>query len=211
MPILLALAGVWNHNFLGMDSQAVIPYCERLRLFVDHLQQMDMESNGKSATADGDTVDTDTGPIIWGQTGTNGQHAFFQLLHQGTRPTPVDFIGCIEDTLSQPEHHRLLLANMIAQSEALMLGRSSDDAHRHYPGNRPSTTLLLDRLEPATLGALVALYEHKVFAQAAIWQINPFDQWGVELGKELATEILTGDAEHDPSTRALLKKTGLSR
>ena len=210
MPVLMALTGIWNHNFLGMDSQAVIPYCERLRLFVDHLQQMDMESNGKSATATGETVDTDTGPIIWGQTGTNGQHAFFQLLHQGTRATPVDFIGCIEDPLSHPEHHRLLLANMVAQSEALMLGRASDDAHRHYPGNRPSTTLLLDRLDPATLGALVALYEQKVFVQAAIWQINPFDQWGVELGKELATEILTGDAEHDPSTTALLEKTGLN-
>ncbi|MDA0977832.1 MAG: glucose-6-phosphate isomerase [Proteobacteria bacterium] len=210
LPLLMGLIGVWYNNFLGMRSHAVIPYCQRLSLFVDHLQQLDMESNGKSATLSGDFVEWDTGPVVWGQTGTNGQHAFFQLLHQGTQVVPVDFIGLASDPLSSPRHHRILMANMIAQSEALMLGRSSEDPHRHYPGNRPSTTILLDALTPASLGQLLALYEHKVFVQGCVWQVNSFDQWGVELGKQLATSLLEdGQAGHDPSTTALMKKTGL--
>lgn len=211
LPLTLALLGIWYNNFLGAQSQAVIPYCERLSLFVDYLQQMDMESNGKSTSVTDTTVDYETGPIIWGQTGTNGQHAFFQLLHQGTKLVPIDFIGTVTDRLSNPEHHRMLNANMIAQAEALMLGRSSDDPHRHYAGNRPSTVLLLDELTPKTLGMLIALYEHKVFCQGVIWSINSFDQWGVELGKVLTNGILEGSTDHDASTNRLLKKTGLNR
>ncbi len=209
MPILMALLGIWYNNFMGAQSQAVIPYCERLGLFVDYLQQMDMESNGKSATVDNAFVNYQTGPVIWGQTGTNGQHAFFQLLHQGQKLIPVDFIGTVHDGLSNPEHHRTLNANMIAQSEALMCGQENDDPHRHYPGNRPSTVLLLDELTPFNLGLLIALYEHKVFAQGVIWRINSFDQWGVELGKALANGILDGQSDHDASTLALIKRSGL--
>lgn len=210
MPILLALLGVWYNNFIKVQNHAIIPYCERLGLFVDHMQQVDMESNGKSVTLSGAPVTGPTGPIIWGQTGTNGQHAFFQLLHQGTQFSPIDFIGVIEDKLSDPAHHRMLLANMIAQGEALMLGRASENAYQGSPGNRPSSTLLLDELTPYSLGMLIALYEHKVFVQAAVWDINPFDQWGVELGKQLTETILDGSAAHDESTAALLRRTGLS-
>ncbi len=210
MPVLMALLGVWYNNFLGAQSHAVIPYCQRLRLFVDHLQQLDMESNGKSSTLDNQAVESDTGPVIWGQTGTNGQHAFFQLLHQGTRLIPVDFIGVVTDRLSDERHHRVLLANMVAQAEALMTGRSGEDAHRFYPGNRPSSTLLLAELTPHNLGMLLALYEHKVYTQSVIWSINAFDQWGVELGKQLANDILDGKGGHDPSTLALLRKAGLT-
>ena len=209
-PLLMALIGIWYNNFLGAQTHAVIPYCERLGLFVDHLQQLDMESNGKLSTLEGESVELETGPIVWGQTGTNGQHAFFQLLHQGTKLVPVDFIGTIHDELSKPEHHRVLLANMIAQSEALMTGQVNADPHQQYPGNRPSSTLLLDKLDPESLGMLLALYEQKVFAQGAIWSINSFDQWGVELGKQLTNKILGGSMDHDPSTSKLLKKTGLS-
>jgi glucose-6-phosphate isomerase len=209
IPLLMGLIGVWYNNFLKLNTHAVIPYCQRLRLFVDHLQQLDMESNGKTASTQGIPVDHETGPIVWGQTGTNGQHAFFQLLHQGQTIVPVDFIGVTTDELSPSEHHRMLLANMIAQSEALMNGQNSDDHHRHYEGNKPSTTFLLQTLSPRSLGTLLALYEHKVFVQACIWDINPFDQWGVELGKQLATDILAGHGDHDPSTTQLLKKTGL--
>ena len=214
LPLLMGLIAVWYNNFLGAQSHAIIPYCQRLRLLVDYLQQLDMESSGKSALvnsqAQGEDGKPDTGPVIWGQTGTNGQHAFFQLLHQGTKLVPVDFIGLARDDTSDPEHHRVLMANMIAQGEALMTGRPGDDPHRHYPGNRPSTTILLDTLSPRTLGALVALYEHKVFVQCALWGINPFDQWGVELGKALAGDILSGKGGHDPSTLALLRRTGLA-
>ncbi len=209
MPVVMALLGIWYNNFLGAQSHAVIPYCQRLRLFVDHLQQLDMESNGKSATMDNEPASVDTGPIIWGQTGTNGQHAFFQLLHQGTKLVPVDFIGVVEDKLSNESHHRVLMANMIAQAQALMTGKSGEDAHRFYPGNRPSSVLLVDQLTPHNLGMLLALYEHKVYVQSVIWSINAFDQWGVELGKQLANHILDGSGEPDPSTRALLEKTGL--
>ena len=188
----------------------MVPYCQRLKLFVDHLQQLDMESNGKSVTIAGNHVDVDSGPIVWGQTGTNGQHAFFQLLHQGTRLVPIDFIGVINDGLSREDHHRILMANMIAQSEALMLGRRSGDPHRDYRGNRPSTTILMDKLTPAALGALVALYEHRVFVQAMVWDINPFDQWGVELGKALTGDVLAEKGEHDASTLDLMRRTGLT-
>ena len=209
LPLMLGLLGVWYNNFVGVHSHAVVPYCERLGLLVSHLQQLDMESNGKSATLDGEPVQNATAPVIWGQTGTNGQHAFFQRLHQGTEFVPVDFIAAVKDDLSTESHHHMLLANMIAQAEALMVGRQTDDAHRHHPGNRPSTTILLDELTPATLGALIALYEHKVFVQAAIWNINPFDQWGVELGKVLAGAVLEGNSDHDPSTLGLMQRTGL--
>lgn len=212
MPMLLALSGIWNHNFLGAESVAVIPYCERLNLLPAFLQQLDMESNGKCTTVDGQAVDTSTGPIVWGQTGTNGQHAFFQLLHQGGRLVPVEFIGCIEDRLSNPEQHRVLIANMLAQAAALMTGEANADRHRNYPGNHPSAVLLMEDLSPAALGSLIALYEHKVFVQGIIWQINSFDQFGVELGKRLASTLLSGDTDNlDPSTRDLLNRTQRGR
>lgn len=208
MPVILALLGIWYSNFMGMQTTAVIPYCERLALLPSYLQQLDMESNGKSTDFNGQKVDYDTGPIIWGQTGTNGQHAFFQLLHQGTRLVPIDFIGAVRDSLSTPEHHRVLLGNMLAQASALMQGQEAPEGQpfRHYAGNKPSNTLLMDQLSPKNFGALVALYEHKVFVQGSLWNINSFDQWGVELGKKMANELL-GDtsktANFDASTEAL--------
>ena len=209
IPLLLGLLGIWYNNFMNVHSHAVVTYCERLGLLVNHLQQVDMESNGKSVTVNGEPVQVQTAPVIWGQTGTNGQHAFFQRLHQGTDFVPVDFIAAAKDNLSTDSHHKMLLANMIAQSEALMLGKQTEDLHRHHPGNRPSTTILLEELTPATLGALIAMYEHRIFVQAAIWNINPYDQWGVELGKVLATSVLEGDDNHDPSTLSLMKLAGL--
>ncbi|MGI9322095.1 MAG: glucose-6-phosphate isomerase, partial [Pseudomonadales bacterium] len=164
LPVILGMLGVWYNNFLGLRSQAVVPYCERLGLLVNHLQQVAMESNGKSATQTGAAVNIDTGQIVWGQTGTSGQHAFFQLLHQGTQIVPVDFIGACQDSASKPEHQRELNANMIAQADALTTGKPSA-GHQHYPGNRPSTILLLDKLNPQSLGLLIALYEHQVFVQ----------------------------------------------
>jgi glucose-6-phosphate isomerase len=165
-----------------------------------------MESNGKSTQLDGKSISYDTGAILWGQTGTNGQHAFFQLLHQGTRLVPIDFIAAVEDRLSNEEHHQVLLSNMLAQGSALMCGQDAPDQepHRHYPGNKPSNTLLMDRLSPKNFGALIALYEHKVFVQGSIWNINSFDQWGVELGKKMANALLdNSEKDLDPSTRAL--------
>ena len=214
MPVILALLGIWYGNFLGAESYAVIPYCERLKELPLYLQQLDMESNGKSVAIDGSPIEFDTGPIVWGTTGTNGQHSFFQLLHQGSHCVPVDFIGVVKDSMNQADHHRALLGNMLAQSAALMSGRQDDSlpAHRQYAGNRPSNTLLLDELTPYTLGALIALYEHKVFVQGSIWGINSFDQWGVELGKSMASELLADDCDTnalDASTRSLLQKTGL--
>jgi len=209
MPVIMALLGIWYSNFLDAQSTAVIPYCERLLLLPSYLQQLDMESNGKSTTLNGDSIDYQTGAIIWGQTGTNGQHAFFQLLHQGTRMVPVDFIAAAVDNLSNEEHHRVLLGNMLAQASALMCGQDAPDGepYRYYPGNKPSNTLLLDTLSPKNFGALIALYEHKVFVQGSIWNINSFDQWGVELGKKMANQLLasdnSGQAELDPSTTAL--------
>jgi glucose-6-phosphate isomerase len=208
MPVILGLLGIWYSNFLNIQSHAVIPYCERLLLLPSYLQQLDMESNGKSTSLDGEQVDYDTGPIIWGQTGTNGQHAFFQLLHQGTRLAAIDFIAAVKDNLSNPEHHQVLLGNMLAQSSALMEGQEPPDGqqYRYYPGNKPSNTLLLDELSPKNLGALIALYEHKVFVQGSIWNINSFDQWGVELGKKMANSLLGQGSRNndlDPSTKAL--------
>ena len=211
LPVLLALAGIWYQNFLGAGTHAIVPYCERLSFLPAFVQQLDMESNGKGVTLTGEPINHDTGAIVWGQTGTNGQHAFFQLLHQGTRLVPVDFIGLRKDHLSHPEHHRVLLANMIAQAAALLAGKPGETPHQQYPGNRPSTTFLLDELTPASLGQMIALYEHQVFCQGVIWNINSFDQWGVELGKQLATDILEGHVESaDPSTLGLLNESGLA-
>ena len=226
MPVLMALAGVWNRNVLGYTSQAVIPYSRRLRKLSAFLQQLEMESNGKSAGRDGKGTDL-TCPVIWGDEGTNGQHAFFQWLHQGTPGAPVDFVAVLKDHEKQPKHHAALLANCFAQSEALMIGKpeykvreeltASGMAERKideiapqktFPGNRPSTTLTLDELSPFALGSLIALYEHKVFVQGVIWGVNSFDQWGVELGKVLAKSILAefdgAEGDHDPSTEALI-------
>ena len=209
LPLILGLLGIWYNNVANIHSHVIVPYCERLGLLVSYLQQLDMESNGKSIRLDGEAVEQATAPVIWGQTGTNGQHAFFQRLHQGTDFIPVDFIAATQDNLSIESHHHMLLANMIAQAEALMIGRQTDDPHHYHPGNRPSTTILLDQLNPATLGALIALYEHKVFVQAAVWNINPFDQWGVELGKHLAVAVLEGSGDHDASSTKLMQRTGL--
>jgi glucose-6-phosphate isomerase len=208
MPVILALLGIWYSNFLNAQSIAVIPYCERLLLLPSYLQQLDMESNGKSTSLQGEPVSYNTGPILWGQTGTNGQHAFFQLLHQGTRLAPIDFIATVKDNLSNPEHHQVLLGNMLAQSSALMEGQAAPEGeqHRYYPGNKPSNTLLLNELSPKNFGALVALYENKVFVQGSIWNINSFDQWGVELGKKMANNLLdqgSSASNLDASTKAL--------
>ena len=225
VPVLLALLQVWYGNVLGAESQAVLPYSTRLGLLPAYLQQLEMESNGKRVTRDGDPVDHDTGAIVWGQPGTDGQHAFFQLLHQGTHLVPCDLIGVLHPTNDIADHHDQLLANMFAQGAALAFGRTRQEVaasgvearlvpHRTFPGNRPSTTILLDRLDPHAVGQLVALYEQKVAALAAIWDINPYDQWGVELGKVLATGLLDSlvatdappevDEELDPSTAALV-------
>ncbi|MBA3604364.1 MAG: glucose-6-phosphate isomerase [Actinomycetota bacterium] len=211
VPVLLAMIGVWNANVLGCDTKAVLPYAEELSRFPAYLQQLDMESNGKSVRLDGSPVTLDTGPIVWGEPGTNGQHAFYQLLHQGTRIVPIDFIGFANPHHDHRHHHDLLVANLIAQAEALAFGRERpDEPHRSFAGDRPSTTIMAPQLTPSVLGQLVALYEHVVFVQGCIWGIDSFDQWGVELGKELATKItpeLTDDApaeSHDASTRALI-------
>ena len=209
LPMLLGLLGVWHRNICGYPSRAIIPYDQRLSRFPAYLQQLDMESNGKRVTANGKSVKGDTGPIVWGEPGTNGQHAFFQLLHQGTGIIPVEFLIAAEPhERGMQEHHALLVANCLAQSQALMRGRTEKEAetqllgagksraeakalapHRVFTGNRPSVTLAYKKLDPFTLGRLIALYEHRVFTEAAIWNINAFDQWGVELGKELATGL----------------------
>ncbi len=222
VPLLAALIGVWNRNFLGMETHAVVPYLQRLERFPAFLQQLDMESNGKRVRLDGTTVDVASGPIVWGEPGTNGQHAFFQLLHQGTSVIPVDFIGTAHPHVGlDPEAHRILVGNMFAQSAALAFGRTPEElrdagcpeelvAHRTFPGNRPSTTLLADQLDARRLGQLVAFYEHRTFAQGALWGVGSFDQWGVELGKELARPIIDSlsgaeaSGTYDPSTEALI-------
>ncbi|MGI9601725.1 MAG: glucose-6-phosphate isomerase [Acidimicrobiales bacterium] len=225
IPVLMALVGLWYRNFFGYESHAVLPYSDRLARFPAYLQQLDMESNGKSVRLDGSPVTTATGPLVWGEPGTNGQHAFYQLLHQGTTIVPCDFIGVIEPVADPGgRHHDQLMANLFAQSEALAFGKSPAQVqsegvdpplvpHRSFPGNRPSSTLLLDALTPRSVGQLIALYEHKVFVQGVIWGINSFDQWGVELGKVLAESIvaeLTADTEpeldHDSSTNALIRR-----
>jgi glucose-6-phosphate isomerase len=232
LPVTLALLGVWYTNFFGAESHAILPYDQYLHRFAAYLQQADMESNGKGATRDAQPVaGYDTGPVIWGEPGTNGQHAFYQLIHQGTRLVPCDFLAAVETQNPIGEHHKLLLANFFAQPEALMKGRTEAEAraelvkagvpgaaldalvpHKVFPGNRPTNSLLYQKLDPRTLGRLIALYEHKIFVQGVIWNINSFDQWGVELGKKLASAILPElDAAepvtaHDASTNALINE-----
>ncbi|MDQ3732751.1 MAG: glucose-6-phosphate isomerase, partial [Actinomycetota bacterium] len=213
VPVVLGMIGVWNANVLGFDTKAVLPYAQELARFPAYLQQLDMESNGKSVRLDGLPVTLDSGPIVWGEPGTNGQHAFYQLLHQGTRIVPADFLGFANPHHPHRDHHDLLVANLIAQTEALAFGRERPgEPHRTFAGNRPSTTIVAPRLTPSVLGQLIALYEHIVFVQGCIWGIDSFDQWGVELGKELANRItpeLTGDGRadvpHDSSTTALIE------
>ena len=212
LPALLGLIGIWNRNFWDWPTYGLLPYAQELALFPAYIQQLDMESSGKSVRADGTPAGVGTGPVVWGQLGTNGQHAFHQLLHQGTDIVPVEFIGFCRPNHPHIEHHDLLMANLFAQAEALAFGApDTGDPHRSFPGNRPSTVVLGDQLTPRSLGQLVALYEHKVFTQATVWGINPFDQWGVELGKTLASGIaaeLTGAATPDPtrdsSTQSLI-------
>jgi glucose-6-phosphate isomerase len=227
LPVLLGLLGIWHGNFFGAETSAVLPYSQYLSRFPAYLQQLDMESNGKSVDREGKPVDWQTGPVVWGQPGTNGQHAFFQLLHQGTAYVPCDFIGVLEPNHGAGEHHDLLMANLFAQTEALAFGRTPEEVaasgvpeeqvpHRTFPGNRPTNTILVNKLTPSTLGQLVALYEHKVLTQGTIWNINSFDQWGVELGKELAGRIageVTSDGElaHDSSTNNLIRRYRAAR
>ncbi len=223
MPVIMAMLGVWYRNVWGFGSHAVLPYANDLARFPAYLQQLDMESNGKRVTRSGEPVAVDTGPVVWGEPGTNGQHAFYQLLHQGTSPVPADFIGMIKPRHPYAEHHRILSANLVAQTEALAFGKTADEvraegvaddlvAHKTFPGNRPTSTLLAESLTPRVVGQLIALYEHKVFVQGVVWDVNSFDQWGVELGKVLATTILdelkSGDpiSSHDSSTNELLRR-----
>ena len=223
VPVLLGLLGVWYTNFFDCATHAVLPYDQHLARFPAYLQQLDMESNGKSVRRDGTPVAWHTGPIVWGEPGTNGQHAFFQLLHQGTRLVPCDFIGFARPAYDLGDHHDLLMANCFAQTEALAFGKTREEVeaegvpaaqvpHRVFAGNRPSTTILAPELTPSVLGQLVAVYEHKVFTQGVIWDVNSFDQWGVELGKVLAKRIapeLSGDEPeltHDSSTNALIRR-----
>ena len=222
VPVLAALIGIWYRNFLHFPTHAVLPYSQHLDRFPAYLQQLDMESNGKSVRLDGTTVDYQTGPIVWGEPGTNGQHAFYQLIHQGTTVIPCDLIGFLEPAEDLDGQHDLLMANLIAQAEALAFGKTPEEvaaagtdrylvAHRTFTGNRPSTVILAPSLTPGVLGQLVAFYEHKVFVQGTVWGVNSFDQWGVELGKALAQQVakeLTSgrpDADlHDESTNALI-------
>jgi glucose-6-phosphate isomerase len=208
-PLLMALLGVWNRNGLGYGTLSIAAYDERLRLLPAFLQQLEMESNGKTVSKEGATVAYATAPVLWGQTGTPGQHAYFQWLHQGSDIAPVDFIAASKPDHSYQSLHQALLENCFAQSRALMLGRDHTDPNRKFIGNRPSTTLLLERLTPTTLGALLALYEHKVFVQGHVWNINSFDQFGVELGKAMATQLAGDGADQvalDASTKTLLAR-----
>jgi glucose-6-phosphate isomerase len=227
LPMLMGLLGIWYTDFFGAQTQAVLPYDQYLERFPAYLQQLTMESNGKAVRLDSTAVDVDTGAVYWGEPGTNGQHSFYQLIHQGTRLIPCDFV-CFSNSLNPlGHHHDLLVANVFAQAEALAFGRSAEEVaaegtpdwlvpHRTFAGNRPSNVLMADRLTPAVLGALVALYEHAVFTQGAVWAINSFDQWGVELGKALAKRIvreLSGDSPlaHDSSTNALIARYRATR
>ncbi len=225
VPVIMAMLGVWNSNMLGAQSHAVLPYAHELSRFTAYLQQLDMESNGKSVRRDGSPVVGETGPIVWGEPGTNGQHAFYQLIHQGTRLVPVDMIGFAHPNHSHRNHHDLLMANMFAQTEALAFGKTQAEVitdgasaeqapHRVFTGNRPSTTIVASQLTPRVLGELIALYEHKVFVQGCVWDVNSFDQWGVELGKVLANRIApelsavdggSSAVAHDSSTAALIQ------
>jgi glucose-6-phosphate isomerase len=220
MPVILAMLGVWYNNFFGAESQVILPYDHYLRSLPMYLQQADMESNGKSVDRDGNTVTESTGPIIWGATGINGQHAFYQLIHQGTKLIPADFIISVTPPTALREHHDILMANFLAQTEALMCGRTLAEtiasgateplAPKVFAGNHPSNALLLDAVTPHTLGMLIALYEHKIFVQGVVWNLNSYDQWGVELGKQLAKRILpelhsaTAVQTHDASTNGLI-------
>jgi glucose-6-phosphate isomerase len=212
VALLAAFGDLLNTQTRKSQSRAVFAYDERLRLLPDYLQQLEMESNGKSVTQEGKPVGRPTAPVTWGGVGTDAQHAVFQLLHQGTVPVPVEFIAVVEnDDSVDPRHHQLLLSNCFAQGAALMTGREADDAARSYPGDRPSTTILLQRLDPRSLGALIAFYEHRTFANATLLGINPFDQFGVELGKEIAKSLDDPEARQglDPSTRDLIERAGL--
>jgi glucose-6-phosphate isomerase len=224
LPVLMGLLVVWYNNFFGAQTVAVLPYDQYLKRFPAYLQQLTMESNGKHVTLDGTEVGYSTGPIYWGEPGTNGQHSFYQLIHQGTRLIPCDFIGFGHSLNPVGRHHDMLLANVFAQSEALAFGKTPEQVkaegipdwlvpHRVFEGNRPSNTILVERLTPETLGKLVALYEHSVFTQGVIWSLNSFDQWGVELGKVLANRIIpelenatAPDLHHDSSTNALIRR-----
>ncbi|MCO4762780.1 MAG: glucose-6-phosphate isomerase, partial [Myxococcales bacterium] len=231
VPVIMAMLGVWYHNFFGAESHAILPYDQSLHRFPAYFQQGDMESNGKRVDGDGNAItDYSTGPIVWGEPGTNGQHAFFQLLHQGTHLVPADFIAPVRSHYPIGDHHAMLLANCLAQTEALMRGKTAEEAeaelaaagmdaadvqrlvpHKVFPGNRPTNTLLVKKLTPFALGQLVAIYEHKIFVQGSLWGINSFDQWGVELGKQLAKAILPeiqgkkpASSQHDSSTAGLI-------
>jgi glucose-6-phosphate isomerase len=226
LPVILALMGVWYNNFFGMDSHAILPYDQYLHRFSAHLQQVDMESNGKYVGKDGEKVSWETGPIIWGEPGTNGQHAFYQLIHQGTKLIPADFIGFCKSRNPVGDHHAKLMANFFAQTEALAFGLPAEDvpatfpgtpaelvAHKTFEGNRPTNTILASTLDPYTMGALMALYEHKIFTQGVIWNVFSFDQWGVQLGKVLAKKVLAEleaakdpELKHDSSTNALISR-----
>ena len=213
LPALLGLLTVWYSDFFGAQTQAVLPYEQYLKRFPAYLQQLTMESNGKSVTLEGEPVDYETSPVFWGEPGTNGQHSFYQLIHQGTKLIPCDFIGFARTLNPVGNHHDLLLANVFAQTEALAFGQDNPEPYRRFEGNRPTNTILADVLDPATLGKLVALYEHSVFTQGVVWGIDSFDQWGVELGKVLAKRI-AGELEsadeaelgHDSSTNALIRR-----
>jgi glucose-6-phosphate isomerase len=211
LPLRAAFADQYYTRLRGCQTRGVFAYDERLALLPDYLQQLEMESNGKSVTVDGEPVDGPTAPITWGGVGTDAQHAVFQLLHQGTNLVPVDFIAAIGpgDDLD-PAHHRILLSNCFAQGAALMAGKASEDRARAYPGDRPSATILLDEVSPVSFGALIAFHEHRTFANAVLMEINPFDQFGVELGKEIAKQIEQGGARFDPSTEALLALSGIT-
>jgi glucose-6-phosphate isomerase len=229
LPVILALVGLWYNNFWGAQTQAILPYDQYLSRFAAYFQQGDMESNGKGVNRDGHRVDYSTGPIIWGEPGTNGQHAFYQLIHQGTKLIPCDFIAPVETHNKIGQHHKILLSNFFAQTEALMKGKTEQEVraeltkegitgekqdklapHKVFLGNRPTNSIMVQKITPRTLGSLVALYEHKIFVQGVIWRINSFDQWGVELGKQLAKSILPeldGTSiitSHDSSTNGLI-------
>ncbi|MGY0633051.1 glucose-6-phosphate isomerase [Luteimonas sp. A478] len=224
LPVLMALVAIWNTNFLGAETVAVLPYAQYLKRFPAYLQQLTMESNGKSVTLGGRRVDYQTGPVYWGEPGTNGQHSFYQLIHQGTRLVPCDFIGFCEPLSPLRDQHDLLMANLFAQGEALAFGKPADAVraegvaetlvpHKTFEGNRPSSTILVQKLTPHALGALVALYEHSVFVQGVVWDIDSFDQWGVELGKALAKQAASElaaaslpELRHDSSTNALIRR-----
>ncbi len=230
IPVILALLGVWYNNFFGADSHAILPYDQYMHRFAAYFQQGDMESNGKGVTKAGETIDYSTGPIIWGEPGTNGQHAFYQLIHQGTKLIPCDFLAPVQTQNPIGDHHEKLLANFFAQTEALMKGKTAIEAqseliaaklpdaeiesltpHKVFSGNRPTNSIFFKKLTPATLGSLLAMYEHKIYVQSVIWDVNAFDQWGVELGKQLANKILpelkSGDkiTSHDASTNGLIE------